>query len=317
MIEIPPRRGPAAALPLDLAEDVRAAQADGRAVVALESTIIAHGMPYPSNIETGHALEDRVRATGAVPATIAVLDGRIRVGLDPAQLDRLAQTSDIAKLSRRDLPFALARGQDGATTVAATMICAHLAGVRVFATGGLGGVHRGAETSFDVSADLEELAQTPVAVVCAGAKAILDLPKTLEYLETRGVPVIGYRTDMFPAFYTRSSGLGVELRCETPQEVAAVVDAQHALGYPGGTVVANPIAEADEVPAATVNAAIETALQNADAQAISGKAVTPFLLAEVVRLTGGLSLRANIALAKANASLAGMIAVALAALSSR
>jgi len=297
---------------LVLSEEVAAARAEGRAVVALESTIIAHGLPHPDNLAAGRRLEAAVRDSGAVPATIAVLDGRIHVGLAAAGLERVASAPDLPKLSRRDLAATLARQGSGATTVAATMIGAHLTGIRVFATGGIGGVHRGAETTFDISADLEELARTPVAVVCAGAKAILDLPKTLEVLETEGVPVVGYRTDEFPAFYTRGSGLRVPLRVDGPDEAAALIAAQGALGLSQGIVVAVPIPEAHALPLAEAEAAIAAALQQAAQEGVSGKAVTPFLLARLVALTGGRSLAANLALAENNARVAGEIAAALA-----
>lgn len=297
---------------LDLSPEVADALAGNRAIVALESTIIAHGMPYPRNVETARAVEAIIREEGAVPATIAVLDGRLTVGLDDEALERLGRATDVAKLSRRDLPSILARGGDGATTVAATMIAAHLAGIRIFVTGGIGGVHRGAEESFDISADLEELARTPVAVVCAGAKSILDLPKTLEYLETRGVPVIGYGTGSFPAFYSRSSGLALSQRCDDPAEAAAILRAQAALGYPGGAVIANPIPAADALPAEKMDAVIGQALREAEAKGIAGKDVTPFLLGRIVEITGGKSLEANIALVKHNARIGARIAVALA-----
>jgi pseudouridine-5'-phosphate glycosidase len=298
---------------LSIAPEVSAALAAGRPVVALESTIISHGMPYPQNLEMAQRVEGIIREEGAVPATIAVADGRIHVGLDEALLHRLATAKDVAKLSRRDLAGILASGGLGATTVAATMIAAHLAGIRVFATGGIGGVHRGAETSFDVSADLDELARTPVAVVCAGAKSILDLPKTLEYLETRGVPVIGYGTDTLPAFFSRSSGLALALRRDTPEEVAALLDAQAALGFPAGAVIANPIPEAHALPEAEIDAAIASALADAGREGVGGKEVTPYLLARIVALTGGRSLTANIALVEHNARLGARIAKALAA----
>ena len=298
---------------LSIASEVSAALAAGRPVVALESTIISHGMPYPQNLEMAQRVEGIIREEGAVPATIAVADGRIHVGLDEALLHRLATAKDVAKLSRRDLAGILASGGLGATTVAATMIAAHLAGIRVFATGGIGGVHRGAETSFDVSADLDELARTPVAVVCAGAKSILDLPKTLEYLETRGVPVIGYGTDTLPAFFSRSSGLALALRRDTPEEVAALLDAQAALGFPAGAVIANPIPEAHALPEAEIDAAITSALADAGREGVGGKDVTPYLLARIVALTGGRSLTANIALVEHNARLGARIAKALAA----
>ena len=291
--------------------EVRDALASGRAVVALESTIIAHGLPRPRNLEVGRLLEDTVREGGAVPATIAVLDGTIRVGLDEAGLQRVAN-EDMPKLSRRDLGLALARGGSGATTVAATMIGAHLAGIRVFATGGIGGVHRGAETSFDVSADLDELAQTPVAVVCAGAKSILDLPKTLEVLETKGVPVIGYGTDELPAFYTRTSGLALTQRADTAGEVAGILAMQERLGFPGGAVVAVPIPPEDALDPDTVAGWIDAALAEAERQGVSGKAVTPFLLQHLADATGGKALDANVALARNNARVAAAIASALA-----
>ena len=296
-----------------VAEPVAAALAAGQPVVALESTIIAHGLPHPRNLQTARALEAAVREAGAEPATIAVLDGQICVGLDDAALERLADPdADLAKISRADLPFALARGGSGATTVAATMIGAHMAGIHVFATGGLGGVHRGAAHSFDISADLQELARTPVAVVCAGAKAILDLPKTLEVLETLGVPVIGYGIDDLPAFYVRSSGLPLTLRADTPGEVAAALAAQRSIGYPSGAVIANPIREDAALDPDLVERAIAEGLAAADAQGIHGKAVTPFLLAHMVTATGGASLDANVALVLDNARLAARIAAELA-----
>ncbi|MGK9167069.1 pseudouridine-5'-phosphate glycosidase [Inquilinus limosus] len=299
---------------LAIAPEVSAALAAGRPVVALESTIISHGMPYPQNLEMARRVEAIIREEGAVPATIAVADGRIHVGLDDVLLRRLTTAKDVAKLSRRDMGAILASDGLGATTVAATMIGAHLAGIRVFATGGIGGVHRGAETSFDISADLEELARTPVAVVCAGAKSILDLPKTLEYLETRGVPVIGYGTDTLPAFFCRSSGLPLALRRDTPEEVAAVLAAQAALGLPAGAVIANPIPEARALPEAEIDAAIAGALADAEREGIAGKAVTPYLLARIVALTEGRSLTANIALVEHNARVAARIAKAWAAI---
>lgn len=299
---------------LDLHPDVAAALAEGRPVVALESTIISHGMPWPQNAETAAAVEAEVRAHGAVPATIAVIDGRLKAGLDTAQIQRLARAgTQVAKASRRDLPVLVARGGTGATTVAATMIIAALAGIRLFATGGIGGVHRGAETSFDISADLQELARTPVAVVCAGAKSILDIGLTLEYLETHGVPVIGYRTDRLPAFYCRDSGFGVDLRLDEPAEIARVMQASATLGFGGGMVIANPIPEAHALPRERMEAAIAQALAEARAQGIAGKAATPFLLGRVSELTGGSSLAANIQLVLDNARLAASIAVALAA----
>jgi pseudouridine-5'-phosphate glycosidase len=286
--------------------------ADRRPRVALESTIVTHGMPYPENLATARAVEAEVRAAGAEPATVAVIGGRVRVGLDDAELDWLAQAKDVLKLSRADLAYAVARGLHGSTTVAATMICAHRAGIGVFATGGIGGVHRGAAETFDISADLEELARTPVAVVCAGAKALLDLPKTLEYLETRGVPVIGYRTDEFPAFWSRSSGLPVPLRCDSADEIAAVLRARRELGLAGGVLVCNPLAEADEIPRAEMEVFTEAAVAEAAVRRITGKAVTPFILSRLVEMTAGRSLRANIALVRSNARLAAELAVRIA-----
>lgn len=295
-----------------LSGDVANALGSGHPVVALESTIIAHGMPYPQNLATAREVEQIVRDAGAVPATIAVMDGQICVGLDEDQLMRLATRSGVAKLSRRDMAIALARGTTGATTVATTLIGAGLAGIRVFATGGIGGVHRGVAQSWDISADLDEIARQGVATVTAGAKAILDLPKTLEYLETRGVPVLGWQTDDFPAFYTRASGLGVDARVEDAGEIAAIMQAQAAAGLTGGIVVANPVPEDDEADPATINAAIDKALSEAKAQGIAGKAVTPFLLKRITELTGGNSLVSNIALVKNNARLAARIACQLA-----
>jgi pseudouridine-5'-phosphate glycosidase len=286
---------------------------EARAVVALESTIITHGMPYPENLETARMLEREVRAAGAVPATIAVMGGAVRVGLNATELEQLAAAKDALKLSRADLPYAVTSGRAGATTVAATMICANLAGIRVFATGGIGGVHRGAETSFDISADLEELAGTPVAVVSAGAKALLDLPKTLEVLETRGVPVIGYRTGEFPAFWSRTSGLKVPLRMESAAEIARFLEVKWAMGLAGGAVVANPAPEEAEIPAAEMSGFIERAVREADERGVAGKAVTPWILARLVELTSGRSLRTNIALARSNARLAAEIAAAMSA----
>ncbi len=299
--------------PLVLAPEVAAARAAGRPLVALESTIITHGMPWPANVETARAVEDEVRVAGAVPATIAVMGGAIHVGLEAAALERLARAEGVAKLSRADLAVALARGETGATTVAATMICAHLAGIEVFATGGIGGVHRGAEASFDVSADLQELAATPVTVVASGAKAILDLPKTLEVLETLGVPVIAFGQDAFPAFWSRDSGLPAPLRMDRPEEVAAAARMRRRLGLPGGQLVANPIPEEDEIPAAALAPVIEAALAAAAAEGVAAKAVTPWLLARILEATGGASLRANVALVRSNARLAARIAAALTA----
>jgi pseudouridylate synthase len=300
---------------LDLNPEVAAALAEGRPVVALESTIISHGMPWPQNAETAFAVEAEVRAHGAVPATIAVIDGRLKAGLDRAQIERLGREGHaVMKASRRDLAALVARRGTGATTVAATMLIAARAGIRVFATGGIGGVHRGAETTFDISADLQELARTPVAVVCAGVKSILDIGLTLEYLETHGVPVIGYGTDRLPAFYCRDSGFGVDLRLDDPVAIARVLQAGWALGLGSGTVVANPIPEAYEMPRERIDAAIKQALCEADAQGIAGKAATPFLLSRVSALTGGDSLAANIQLVLNNARLGAAIAVACVAL---
>ena len=300
-----------APLPLTFSPEVAEASAAGAPIVALESTIITHGMPFPQNLETARRVEDTVRAAGAVPATIAVMGGAIHAGLDAATLETLARTPDALKLSRADLAACLAAGRTGATTVAATMICAHLAGIEVFATGGIGGVHRGAEDSFDISADLHELAQTPVTVVAAGAKAILDLPKTLEVLETLGVPVIAFGQDEFPAFWSRSSGLPAPLRMDSAAEIAAAHALKARLGLKGGQLVANPILEADELPRAVILPHIEAALAEADAKGIAAKAVTPFLLQRIFELTGGRSLDANIALVLNNARLAAGIARAL------
>jgi len=288
--------------------EVAEARAAGRPVVALESTIITHGMPFPQNVDTARAVEAEIRAAGAVPATIAVLAGRIHVGLEAAELDRLAAAEGVMKLSRADLAVCLASGRTGATTVAATMICAHLAGIAVFATGGIGGVHRGAETSFDISADLQELAQTPVTVVAAGAKAILDLPKTLEVLETLGVPVIAVGQDDLPAFWSRSSGLKAPLRLDNPAEIAAAHRTRAALGLKGGQLVVNPIPAGAEIPRAEILPVVEAALAEAAAQRISAKEVTPFLLSRIFEATEGRSLAANIALVLNNARLAAAIA---------
>ena len=299
---------------LDCHPEVAAALAAGAPVVALESTIIAHGMPWPQNLATARQMEAEVRRHGAVPATVAVIGGRLKVGLSAAELRALAQRGpQVAKVRRRDLAALVARGGDGATTVAATMLVAALAGIRVFATGGIGGVHRGAAQTFDISADLLELAQTPVAVVCAGAKSILDLGLTLEVLETHGVPVIGSRTNRLPAFYLRDSGFALELRQDEPADVARTMHAQWQLGLKGGLVVANPIPPEFEMPRDRIDAAIAQALQEADAQGIRGKATTPYLLARVSELTGGNSLASNIALVLNNAALAAQVAVAYAA----
>ena len=296
------------ALPLILSPEVAEAHAKGGPIVALESTIITHGMPFPQNVETARRVEAEVRAHGATPATIAIMDRHIHIGLTDTQLDGLGQAKGVAKLSRADLAACLATGGTGATTVAATMICAHLAGIRVFATGGIGGVHRGAETSFDISADLRELAEAPVTVVAAGAKAILDLPKTLEYLETLGVPVIAYGQDDFPAFWSRSSGLKAPLRMDHAREIAAAMTMRARLGLPGGQLVANPIPVAAEIPQSEIMPHIEAALAEAEAKSIAAKAVTPFLLQRIFELTKGRSLVANIELVLNNARLAAAIA---------
>ncbi|MCC5963213.1 MAG: pseudouridine-5'-phosphate glycosidase [Rhodobacteraceae bacterium] len=297
--------------PLQFSAEVQAARDAARPIVALESTIITHGMPWPRNLDMAQTVEGDIRAAGAVPATIAVMDGTIHIGLSEDQLTRLAQTHDALKLSRADLAVALAGGHVGATTVAATMICAHLAGIEVFATGGIGGVHRGAETSFDISADLQELAQTPVTVVAAGAKAILDLPKTFEVLETLGVPVIAYGQDALPAFWSRDAGLAAPLRLDSPQAIAQAHRMRARLRLPGGQLVANPIPPEAEIPATTLEPLIAQALAEAQAQGIAAKAVTPFLLSRIFDLTEGRSLAANIALVRSNARLAVQIAGAL------
>lgn len=283
-------------------------------IVALETTILSHGMPYPQNVETAFAVEAIVREEGCVPATIAVIGGKIHVGLSPAQIEYFGTAKSVLKLSRADLPYAVAANKDGATTVAATMLCAGLAEIPIFATGGVGGVHRGAEVTMDVSADLEELARTPVAVVCAGAKALLDLPKTLEVLETRGVPVIGYGTGEFPAFWSVASGLSVPLRFDTPEDIASFLRVKRDMDPRGGTLIANPIAASEEIPAAEMRGYIETAVEQARANNVTGKAVTPWLLDRVLQLTGGRSLTANVALVKNNARLAARIARAYALL---
>ncbi|WP_185804603.1 pseudouridine-5'-phosphate glycosidase [Pontivivens nitratireducens] len=298
-------------LPLTFSAEVSAARAAGRPIVALESTIITHGMPWPQNRDTARAVEKTVRDAGAIPATIAIIDRQIRIGLEAETLDTLAQTKDVMKLSRADLAAALATGATGATTVAATMICAHLAGIEVFATGGIGGVHRGAEDTFDISADLRELSETPVTVVAAGAKAILDVPKTLEVLETLGVPVIGYRTDTLPAFWSAQSSNPIPLRMDNVAQIAAAQRMRGTLGLPGGQLVANPIPVAEEIAQTTIDPIIERALQEATAQGIAAKQVTPFLLQRIFELTNGASLTANIALVHNNARLAAAIAAEL------
>ena len=298
---------------LDISPEVKKALDEGRPVVALESTIISHGMPYPRNVETALLVEQTIRDCGATPATIAVIGGRLKAGLSRDEIEYLGKTGrGVAKASRRDLPALVARGADGATTVTTTMIIAHMAGIKIFATGGIGGVHRGAEVTMDISADLEELAQTPVMVVCAGAKSILDLGLTLEYLETHGVPVIGYGTDELPAFYTRRSGFGVDYRVDSPAELAAMFRAQRDLGYKGGMLVTNPIPEEYSMDKAVIDKAIDEALAQAKAQGIHGKETTPFLLAKVVELTGGDSLDSNIQLVLNNARVAAKTACKLA-----
>ena len=298
---------------LDISPEVRAALNENRPVVALESTIISHGMPYPQNVETALKVEQTIRDNGATPATIAVIKGRLKAGLSPEEIEYLGKKGrDVAKASRRDLPVLVAQKKDGATTVTTTMIIASMAGIKVFATGGIGGVHRGAQTTMDISADLEELAQTPVMVVCAGAKSILDLGLTLEYLETKGVPVIGYGTEELPAFYTRESGFSVDYRVDSPEELAAMFAAQREMGYRGGMLVTNPIPAAYAMDKAVIDAAIEQALREAKEQGIHGKETTPFLLSRVVELTGGDSLKSNIQLVLNNARLAAKTAAALA-----
>ena len=297
---------------LDIAPEVQEALNSGKPVVALESTIISHGMPYPKNVETALLVEQTIRENGAVPATIAVIGGRLKAGLSEEEIEYLGKTGrGVAKASRRDLPALVARGMDGATTVTTTMIIAHMAGIKVFATGGIGGVHRGAETTMDISADLEELAQTPVMVVCAGAKSILDLGLTLEYLETKGVPVIGFGTDELPAFYTRKSGFGVDYRVDTPEELAEFFRAQRALNYRGGMLVTNPIPEEYAMEKDVIDTAISEALRQCSEQGIKGKETTPFLLAKVAELTGGDSLESNIRLVLNNAKIAAQTAARL------
>jgi len=294
---------------LEISPEVKTALAEGRPVVALESTIISHGMPYPQNVETAMNVERIVRENGAVPATIAIIGGKLKAGLSADEIEYLGRKGyDVTKASRRDLPVLVARGEDGATTVATTMIIAAMAGIRVFATGGIGGVHRGAEVTMDISADLEELARTPVLVVCAGAKSILDLGLTLEYLETKGVPVIGYGTEELPAFYTRKSGFGVDYRLNTPDEVAAAFRAKLEMGLGGGMLVTNPIPEQYSMDPDVINRAIDEAVAEANAKGIKGKQTTPFLLAKIKDITGGDSLASNIKLVYNNAALAAKVA---------
>lgn len=300
---------------LDIAPEVRKALEEGKPVVALESTIISHGMPYPQNVETALNVERIIRENGAVPATIAIIGGRLKAGLSKEEIEHLGKAGySVTKVSRRDLPVVVAKGMDGATTVATTMIIAAMAGIRVFATGGVGGVHRGAETTMDISADLEELAMTGVMVVCAGAKSILDLGLTLEYLETKGVPVIGYQTEELPAFYTRTSGFKVDYRLDTPEELAAAFRAKMDMGLAGGMLVTNPIPEEYSMDPDEINGVISRAVEEARSLGIHGKETTPFLLAKIKDITGGDSLAANIQLVYNNAALAAKTAAALNAL---
>lgn len=293
---------------LDLGQEVKEALASGKPVVALESTIISHGMPYPQNVETALKVEEIIREHGAVPATIGIIKGRLKAGLTKEEIDYMGSAPGIAKVSRRDIPYLIAHERDGATTVASTMIIADMAGIRIFATGGVGGVHRGAETTMDISADLEELAQTNVAVVCAGAKSILDLGLTLEYLETKGVMVLGYQTDELPAFYTRKSGYKLDYRVESPEEFAKILGTKERLGLKGGALIANPIPQAWSMDEALIHDVIEKAVKEAEEQGIKGKDTTPFLLAKIKEITGGDSLEANIQLVYNNARLAAEIA---------
>lgn len=299
---------------LDINPEVKKALEEGRPVVALESTIISHGMPYPQNVSTALAVEQIIRDNGAVPATIAILGGVLKVGLTEAEIDHLGKAGNVIKTSRRDIPFIIAKKADGATTVASTMIIAALAGVKVFATGGIGGVHREAQETFDISADLQEFAHTNVAVVCAGAKSILDIGLTLEYLETYGVPVVGFKTEELPAFYTRKSGFGVDYKVEDEKELAEAIKAKWDLGLNGGVVIANPIPEQYQMDYDTINNAIENALKEAKEKGIKGKESTPFLLAKVKEITGGASLDSNIKLVFNNAEVAAKLAVELAKL---
>ncbi|HFI0464267.1 TPA: pseudouridine-5'-phosphate glycosidase [Streptococcus suis] len=294
---------------LSISKEVQAALDANKPVVALESTIISHGMPYPQNVEMAKTVEQIIRDHGATPATIAIMDGQFKIGLEPEDLERLAKEKPVAKVSRRDLPEVFAKKLLGATTVATTMIGAHMAGIKVFVTGGIGGVHRGVEETMDISADLEELGQTPVTVVCAGAKAILDLPRTLEYLETKGVPVVGYQTDYLPAFYTRTSEYKLNSRAESAQEIAAMIKASDLLQLKAGILVTNPIPEAYEIPHEKIEGIIQAAVKEADEKGIRGKDSTPFLLGKIVELTDGASLDTNIQLVYNNAKLGAQIAV--------
>lgn len=296
---------------IDLSKEVKEAMEEGKPVVALESTIISHGMPYPENIETAKTLENIIRGHGAIPATIAIINGRIKIGLSEEELEFMGTSREILKASRRDLPAVLAKGLNAATTVSATMICANLAGIKVFVTGGIGGVHRGAEQTFDISADLQELANTDVAVICAGAKAILDLPRTLEYLETFGVPVVGFKTWEFPAFYTRESGLKVDYKVDDEKEAAKIIKTKWDLDLKGGILIANPIPEEYALDKAYIDKAIEDALYEAEKRNIKGKEITPFLLDKIKDLTQGESLKANIELVKNNTYVGTKIAIEL------
>lgn len=300
------------ALPMTFAPEVKEALETGKPLVALESTIISHGMPYPENVAMATKVETIIRDAGAVPATIAIIGGEIKIGLTEQELQYLASAQGVRKVSRRDLPFVVGGDLDGATTVAATMILADLAGIRVFVTGGIGGVHRGAQESFDISSDLEELGKTSVAVICAGAKSILDIGLTLEVLETKGVPVVGYGTDELPAFYTRESGFGVDYRVDGPDEVARAMKSKWDMGLQGGMVIANPIPEESAVEKSVIDEAIARAIAEAEEKGIGGKDVTPFLLDRVKALTGGKSLEANLALVYHNARVGAGIAVAFA-----
>jgi len=296
---------------LSIHEEVAEALSSKRPVVALESTIIAHGMPYPQNVETALQVEKVIRENGAIPATIACINGKIQVGLSSSQLEELATSKNVLKLSRRDLPIAISQKRIGATTVAATMIGAEMAGIKIFATGGIGGVHRGVELTGDVSADLQELGMTSVAVVSAGAKAILDIPRTLEYLETMGVPVLGFQSDFFGAFYSRSSGIPVEMRMDTPQEIADFLNAKWNLGLNGGVLISNPIPEEYEIPSSEIEPVILEAVAEANALDINGKRLTPFLLGKIKDVTAGRSLETNIQLVLNNARVAAQIASSL------
>jgi pseudouridine-5'-phosphate glycosidase len=296
---------------LEISEEVKSAIDKGLPVVALESTIISHGMPYPENIKTANMLENIIRDNGAVPATIAIINGKIKIGINKEELEFLATSKDILKASRRDIPPIIAKDLSAATTVSATMICANLAGIKIFVTGGIGGVHRGAEHTFDISADLQELAKTNVAVICAGAKAILDLPLTLEYLETHGVPVLGFKTDELPAFYTKNSGLKVDYMINDEAEAAKIIKAKWDLGLKGGLIIANPIPEEYSMNRGYIEKAIYKALEEADANNIKGKELTPFLLEKIKDITSGDSLKANIELVKNNAIVGAKIAVEL------